>query len=203
MPGDNVPELLSDEEELDTTEMQNVALRTKQGSFLPIMAVLETQKAKHVDGNLIIDHEQGLRLLHTAAFYGKIKAVRALVEKHGAKVAIPDYRGQTPLHIAALAGNIEVVVYLADKMDSKSIDLRDNGLMTPLMNCIISNSEHAFIYLYCKGKCSLNNIDMNGNTLLHLAAEHGATNIARILGHLYKSEVKEEINSSIEKIKEI
>ena len=64
------------------------------------------------------------------------------------------------------------------------------------MNCIISNSDHAFIYLYFKCKSSLNSVDMDGNTLLHLAAEHNATNIALILKHLYKIEVKEEINNN-------
>ena len=74
-------------------------------------------------------------------------------------------------------------------------------MMSALMNCIVSNNEHAFIYLYFKGKSSLNNVDASGNTLLHLAAEHGATNIALILKHLFSIEVKEEIcNTSLEKI---
>ena len=75
--------------------------------------------------------------------------------------------------------------------------------MTPLMNCIVSNNEHAFIYLYCKGKSTLNNVDMNGNTLLHLAAEHNAINIGHLLKHLYTNEVKEEINSSMDKLRQI
>ena len=75
--------------------------------------------------------------------------------------------------------------------------------MTPLMNCIVSNNEHAFIYLYCKGKSTLNNVDMNGNTLLHLAAEHNAINIGNLLKHLYTNEVKEEINGSMDKLRQI
>ena len=43
---------------------------------------------------------------------------------------------------------------------------------------------------------------MHGNTLLHLAAEHNATNIALILRHLHAIEVKEEINNkSIDQLK--
>ena len=116
---------------------------------------------------------------------------------------MPDYRGQTPLHIAAISGNLEVAVYLADSMDQKSVDRLDNEAMTALMNCIVSNNEHAFIYLYFKGKSSrLNTLDLQGNTLLHLAAEHNATNIALILKHLHSIEVKEEINNTtLDKLK--
>ena len=45
LPRDDVPELHSDEEdeeEADTREMQDPARRAMQGSFLPIMAILET-----------------------------------------------------------------------------------------------------------------------------------------------------------------
>jgi ankyrin repeat protein len=81
---------------------------------------------------------------------------------------------------------------------------KDNSMMSALMNCIVSNNEHAFIYLYFKGQSNLNNVDANGNTLLHLAAEHGATNIALMLRHLHGNEVKEEIcNTSMEKIQKI
>lgn len=205
LPRDDVPELHSeeDEEEADTREMQDAARRAMQGSFLPIMAILETQLADKPDPNMTIDADQGLVLLHSAAFYGKIKPVRALIEKYHADATMPDYRGQTPLHIATVSGNLEVAVYLADKLKKKeAINVRDNSLMTPLMNCIISNNEHAFIYLYFKARSSLNNVDMNGNTLLHLAAEHNATNIALILRHLYNVEVKEEVhNNSLSKLR--
>ena len=194
--------MLSEEEELDTIEIHDASRRAMQGSFLPIMAILET--SAQVDSNLVLDPEQGLVLLHSAAYYGKIKPIRALIEKFGADCTMPDYRGQTPLHIAALSGNLEVCVYLAGRLSKAAVEAKDNSLMTALMNCIVSNNEHAFIYLYFKGKSSLNHVDADGNTLLHLAAEHNATNIALILRHLYNIEVKEEIsNQSVEKINRI
>jgi len=103
-----------------------------------------------------------------------------------------------------MAGNIEVCVYLTDKLKKRDVEAKDNGNLTPLMNCIVSNDEHTFINLYFKGKSSLNHSDLSGNTLLHLAAEHNATNIAHILKHLFEIEVKEEIcNNSFEKIKKL
>ena len=92
-----MPELLSDgeeeEEEADTREMQDPARRAMQGSFLPVIAILETQLGHNLDSNMTIDADQGLVLLHSAAFYGKIKPVRALIEKYHADASMPDYRG--------------------------------------------------------------------------------------------------------------
>ena len=115
LPREDVPEIFSDEEEADTTELQNAARRVMQGSFLPIMAILETQTGdESLDPNVVIDSEQGLGILHSAAFYGKIKPVRALIERYHADGTMSDYRGQTPLHIASLSGNLETVVYLTE-----------------------------------------------------------------------------------------
>ncbi len=176
------------------------------GSFLPIIAIFESQKSEkeRPDPDMKIDVDQGLNLLHSAAFYGKLKPLRTLIEKFKANPSSPDYRGQTPLHIATLSGNLEASVYLTRKLNKESILAKDNSMMSALMNCIVSNNEHAFIYLYFKGESNLNNVDANGNTLLHLAAEHGATNIALMLKHLHSNEVKEEIcNTSMEKIQKI
>jgi len=65
------------------------------------------------------------------------------------------------------------------------LDHRDNALMTPIMNSVITGNDHAFVYLYFKGSCDLSGLDLNGNSLLHLAAESGSTNIARLLRHIY------------------
>ena len=207
LPGNDVPEILSadeDEEIVNTKEIDDAARRAMQGSFMPIMAILETQLDQALDPNMTIDPDQGLVLLHSAAYYGKIKPMRSLIEKYHADVKMPDYRGQTPLHIAALTGNLEATVYLADRLGKAASQARDNNLTTPLMNCIVSNNEHAFIYLHFKLKCGLSDIDINGDTLLHLAAEHNAYNIASLLRHLQGAHTKEsDHNSSLEKIQKI
>ena len=65
-----------------------------QGSFLPIMAIMKISQHKNkISPNLIIDPEQGLSLLHSAVYFGKIKPVRVLVEKFKADPTISDYRG--------------------------------------------------------------------------------------------------------------
>ena len=59
-----------------------------------------------VDPNHMLDTEQGLTILHSASFYGKVKPMKALIEKFKADPTLPDYRGQSPLHITTLAGKL-------------------------------------------------------------------------------------------------
>jgi hypothetical protein len=58
--------------------------------------------------------------------------------------------------------------------------------MTPLMNTVSINNLSSFIYLLFKEHCHLNHVDIQGNTLMHLAAKSNAVNIAKILKHLNK-----------------
>lgn len=67
------------------------------GSFLPAMILLDQKK---IDVEEPINTSQGLRLLHYASFFGKIKALRALVEEFKADITAIDYKAQTPLHVA-------------------------------------------------------------------------------------------------------
>lgn len=124
-------------------------------------------------------------MLHYACYFGKIKALKPLIEIYKADTNAIDFRGQTPLHVAAVSGELAAVVYMCTK-EATIKEAKDNALMTPLMNTIASNHEASFIYLHFKEMCDLRNIDVNGHTFLHLAARNNAVNIAKLLMHLSK-----------------
>lgn len=69
--------------------------------------------------------------------------------------------------------------------------------MTPLMNTVQSNHESSFIYLYFKENCDLKNLDLNGNTLLHLASKSNSVNIAKLLRHIYLESSRDDSNIEI------
>ena len=123
--------------------------------------------------------------------------MRTLVEHFGADVSYPDYRGQTPLHISILTGNLESTVYLIDRKEPGLIEAKDNALMTALMNAVVACNDYAFIYLYFKFRCDTNTLDFNGNTLLHLAAQSNSINISRLLKHLYKTDLNQDYLKTI------
>jgi Ankyrin repeat len=58
--------------------------------------------------------------------------------------------------------------------------------MTGLMNSVSNNNIPSFIYFFFEEECSLNNVDINGNTILHLAAKSNSISIAKILRHIYE-----------------
>lgn len=77
----------SEEEEIeeakdeDDEDNANKSLDYKQtvlnGSFLPAICLLQN---KQIEVDTIIDENQGLRLLHYASYFGKIKALKVLCE---------------------------------------------------------------------------------------------------------------------------
>ena len=94
-----------------------------------------------------------------------------------------------------MSGEMPSAVYLASK-PSCLRDAKDNALMTPMMNSVSSGQFAIFTHLHFQHGCELKNIDINGNTLLHLAAKANSLHIARVLRHIYLDQTKED--SSIE-----
>ncbi|CDW85580.1 ankyrin repeat protein [Stylonychia lemnae] len=168
----------------------NYKQRILDGSFLPSMLLLQKKIIKADD---VIDPNQGLKLLHFACYFGKIKPIKSLVEIYKTDINTIDYRGQTPLHVATVSGELAPVLYICSQSESIK-DAKDNALMTPLMNTVSSNHEASFVYLHFKENCDLKNVDLNGQTLLHLAARQNSINIARLLKHIYQDQIKEDSN---------
>ena len=81
------------------------------GCFLPAVALLERGL---IDVEGVVEETEGLRLLHYASYFGKAKALRVLCEVYGADKTSKDFRGQTPLHVAASCGELAALSYLAD-----------------------------------------------------------------------------------------
>ena len=89
-------------------------------------------------------------------------------------------------------------MYLIDMKRPGLIEAKDNALNTALMNAVVSCNDSVFIYLYFKFRCDTNTLDYNGNTLLHLAAQSNSMNIARLLRHLYNTDLKQDYIKTIE-----
>eukprot|EP00347_Sterkiella_histriomuscorum_P014358 403361177 len=163
------------------------------GSFLPAISLLQNNL---IDIETIIDENQGLRLLHYASYFGKIKALKTLCEVYKADVNSIDYRAQTSLHVACSSGELGATIYLTS-LPSCNKDPKDNALMTPLMNSVQTVQSSLFVHLHFKEQCELKNVDLNGNSLLHLCAKSNNINVARLLRHIYQDQIKEDSNFEI------
>ncbi len=63
----------------------------------------------------LLDSNDGLTALHTAALFGQLGMVKSLVEEQGLDVNAKNHNGQTALHWAAAGGSLEVVRYLVSQ----------------------------------------------------------------------------------------
>ncbi len=79
-----------DREEEEVTRLLDYRREIMKGSFMPAMVMLEMKQIKVEDP---IDTNQGLRILHYACYFGKIKAIKTLCEEYQADVMGIDYRG--------------------------------------------------------------------------------------------------------------
>ena len=84
------------------------------GSFLPVMLLLHKNIANVED---IIDQNQGLKVIHYACYFGKVKALKTLVELYKPNLNSIDYRGQTPLHVASASGELSSIVFMCSKSE--------------------------------------------------------------------------------------
>ena len=69
------------------------------------------------------------------------------MDKYGASLDVCDYRGQTALHLAVLMQNQECATFIIESMQVKGVNIhvKDNALVSPLMNSVIASSEINFI----------------------------------------------------------
>lgn len=66
--------------------------------------------------------------------------------------------------------------------------------MTAIMNSVQNNNIACFTHFFFDERCSLNTVDIQGNTILHIAAKANAVSIAKILKHLHSDMVSNAIS---------
>ncbi|MBA8755757.1 hypothetical protein HCR15_01075 [Wolbachia pipientis] len=138
-------------------------------------------------GALFIKKITPLHLLADSGDYKAISAIVTHIERHYPgklvrTVNVKDNHGQTPLHIAARSGSLNIVKYLINK--SADINAKDKYDNTPLHLAADTGEFDIVKYLIIKG----NNINAEGErgwTPLHIAAKNGELNMVEYLVKKY------------------
>ena len=108
-------------------------------------------------------------VLHYAVFMNDLDRVKLLVEK-GAKVNAKEYRGLTPLFIAANNNNLEIVKYLVE--NGADVNAKDNVDNTAAFIAAVSGNLEMLQYLVEKG-ADITVKNKSNVTVLHMAVRSG------------------------------
>ena len=134
----------------------------------------------------------GLTALHNAAMKGHVKLVDNLVNKHGASVEALTLKKQTPLHLAALNGQLGVCERLLEL--EASPDSNDEMSQKPL-HLAAANDHTAVVKLFLDDRPSLvSATTKNGNSLAHLAALKGSVDVLNMMFEIDKTLVTQSKN---------
>ena len=93
-----------------------------------------------------------------------------------------DYRRLSPLHSAALGGEIATLAYLAS-CEGVELDAADNAGLTPLLYTVSNNHVACFAYLAFEKGADMNARDVNGCGVMHWAVYSGSMEILQLLQH--------------------
>ncbi|KAF8010238.1 hypothetical protein BT93_J1006 [Corymbia citriodora subsp. variegata] len=126
--------------------------------------------------------DMGLTPLHYLAFFGKVEAVRFLLQHDTSAAYNLDKEGQSAFHLTAFRGHVNVLDELVRSCPD-ACDIINTRGQTALHAAVISGRVN--VVKYIQGMPNLENLiseqDMDGNTALHLAALHKQYNIIYML----------------------
>ncbi|KAK3893875.1 hypothetical protein Pcinc_002317 [Petrolisthes cinctipes] len=135
------------------------------------------------DTQLVVDLESGMQLEQVPGKEddgnGEVVSMVELLTSYGAEVNARDKYGQTPLHFAAMTGNIGAAAVLVVDCGA-SVEIEDNQQMTPL----IVASTYGYldmVELFLKAKANPRHVDSSKQTALHRAARGGHLAVVEVL----------------------
>ncbi|KAF5284185.1 hypothetical protein FQR65_LT00185 [Abscondita terminalis] len=128
------------------------------------------------------------------AIIGAKQCLEALCEHYGTDIInLKDARNRTPLHIAALHGQIDCAKYLLEK--GAEVDCKDANGRTPLI-AAAHNGQSQILDLFFSYKSDVTSYDNNGNTALHLACLKKYNQTALLLlEHIGDADVVNMVNN--------
>ncbi|XP_026388840.1 ankyrin repeat-containing protein At5g02620-like isoform X2 [Papaver somniferum] len=130
-----------------------------------------------------VKDSQGFTALHLASVRGNVDMVRLLLNARVDTCTVPDQDGRTPLHLAAMRNNVEVMEMLLlrkpDAIYQVLMDRRETILHLCVKHHTFKALKSLVEYLSHSpsdtttnpNATSVNSKDIDGNTILHLAAK--------------------------------
>ncbi|CAH3175626.1 unnamed protein product [Porites lobata] len=122
--------------------------------------------------NVTLEDKLGRSPAHLAAMKNHPSVLRCLIESDG-ELSHVDDQGRTPAHHAATAGGLEAIKALAH--NDIDVNSRDTAGCVPAHYAAANNHCSCLGFLLGSGLAKRDVRDRTGRSLLHMAAQHGAT----------------------------
>ncbi|MEJ2720670.1 MAG: ankyrin repeat domain-containing protein [bacterium] len=116
--------------------------------------------------------------IHDFARAGDLEQVKVLVEQAPALVNATNAEEETPLHLAAMSGNLELVEFLV--ANGAAVDARNNVNQSPLLYAAYTGDVKICRFLIEQG-AEVDYRDARGNTPLDFAAREGGLDVVALL----------------------
>ncbi|EAY23677.1 hypothetical protein TVAG_120140 [Trichomonas vaginalis G3] len=150
---------------------------------------LDFMKDPHFEkAELVVIDWRGRLPIHYAAENNHVDVLRYLIEEKGADLTLSDNYGMTALHVACQHNATEAAVYLLEKGAQLTADIFGR---TPLDFAAKFNAVKIIQYFVEKSPQSLNDVNENGQTILHRAVIGGALDVIPLLSPL--ANIKDKI----------
>lgn len=122
--------------------------------------------------------ESGLTPLHFAAVVGYCDVINILLTRGLVNINARDHSGMTPLHHAAVCSRVEAMCLLVARGASR--EMQECLGLSPL-GCAVRNQKLSAMAELIQLGSNVNSKDIHGRSLLHLAAELGFVQVAKLL----------------------
>ncbi len=118
------------------------------------------------------------RTIHEAARFGDLETIKVLAERDAALISSRDRKGTTPLHMAALHGQKEVVEFLLVR--GVDVNIRNRQRKTPLHDAARRGHREVTLLLL-SWQAEVNAVGEDHRTPLHEAASWGDRGVLEAL----------------------
>jgi ankyrin repeat protein len=143
-----------------------------------------------------LDHRNavGVTALHMAAQWGELACLDVCLD-HKANVEVEDRNGWTALFCATWKGQYACVRRLVERGHANLNHISHREQCGPLLVSVLSDNVETVAYLIDEAGCDIQEVDGEGDNILHCAAAFGANRVVNYLFEKHRDEVQTLLES--------